>query len=271
MRIDSFLSKVLSTKTKDTIKKTLLFRIYVKLRNARNKEYPLSPEYLRAVELISRSQNMVDLGCGNSPHPNAKVAVDKYIEPVHRKFGGNKKIDVAEIEKQGIRFVEADFESLPFKDKEFDVAYSHHVVEHLEDPVKGLLEMQRIARGGVIMSPSIFAEYMFSRKYHKWMIAWQGTTLIFIEKNWDNLWFGEGPHRENGKVVFPKDGNPFDALLNESNWYHGIHKWKRLTDMMKKYWFGHYKIMETCFVWEGSFDFLIIYKNGNYYSSKEHK
>ena len=110
---------------------------------------------------------------------------------------------------------------------------------------------------------------MFSRKYHKWMITSQGNTLIFIEKDWDILWFGEGPHIENGRVIFPKDGNPFDALLNESNWYHGIHKWKRLTDIMKKYWFGHYKIMETCFVWRESFDFIIIYKDGTYYSSKQ--
>lgn len=91
---------------------------------------------------------MIDLGCGSSPHRKATVAVDKYIEPIHRKYGANQKIDVAKIEEQGIKFVEADFEDLPFEDKSFDVAYSHHVVEHLDNPAKACKEMQRVAKGG---------------------------------------------------------------------------------------------------------------------------
>lgn len=181
--------------------------------------WQMSPEFIKAQKLIDAVQNMIDLGCCSSPHWKATVAVDKYIEPVHRKYGSNKRIDVSEIESRGIRFVEADFEELPF-----DVAYSHHVVEHLDNPAKVCAEMQRIAAGGVIMCPSIFAEYMFSRKYHRWLVKAQGNTLIFIEKDWDDLWFGEGPHRENGKIVVPIDINPFDILLNESNWYHGIHR-----------------------------------------------
>lgn len=78
---------------------------------------------------------------------------------MHREFGGNKTIDICGIEAQGIKFVEADFENLPFIDKAFDVAYSHHVVEHLDNPEKGLCEMQRVAKSGIIMCPSIFAEY----------------------------------------------------------------------------------------------------------------
>ena len=55
---------------------------------------------------------MVDLGCGSSPHRKAIVAVDKYIEPLHRKFGGNEKIDVSKIQSQGTKFVKADLKNL---------------------------------------------------------------------------------------------------------------------------------------------------------------
>ena len=135
---------------KEITKKTSIYRclcIFTHIFRTRNK-YTYSTEYETAMNNIEKSDNMVDLGCGNTPHPKAKVAVDKYIEPIHRKFGSNKKIEVSSIEKRGISFVEADFENLPFADNEFDFAYSHHVVEHLDNPIKGMQEMMRIARGG---------------------------------------------------------------------------------------------------------------------------
>ena len=266
MSIIKKMARILPQSAKDSIKKTALYNIWRARKQSKVQE--LSPEYIAAQEMINSSSSMVDLGCGSSPHRKATVAVDKYIEPVHRKYGSGQKIEVAKIEEQGIKFVEADFEDLPFEDQTFDVAYSHHVVEHLDNPAKACKEMQRIARGGVIMCPSIFAEYMFTRKYHRWLVTAQANTLIFIEKDWDNLWFGEGPFRKDGKVIVPKDVNPFDILLNASHWYHGIHKWKRLTNLMRKYWFGHFKNMETCFVWRNSFDYLIIYKNGEIVSSR---
>lgn len=255
----------ITRKVKDCIKKTRLFKRYLLYLN--KKAYQLGPEYRKAATLIQESKMMVDLGCGSNPHPHAKVAVDKYIEPIHRKFGNNQNIDIAEMEKNGIKFVQADFENLPFTDNQFDFAYSHHVIEHLDDPSKACLEMQRIARGGVIYCPSILSEYIFGRKYHKWLVTYRGQLLIFIEKDWDQPWFGEGPVRVNGKIKTTKDCNPFDILLNEGNWYHGIHRYKRLTQMLRGYWFGHTKNLETCFIWKDKFDYLIIYKDGSVKSS----
>ena len=235
-------------------------RVYEYLNN--KKQYTLSNDYQIALERINTSNYMVDLGCGTSPHPKAKVAVDKYIEPLHRKFGSNKRIDIAEIEKRGIKFVEADFENLPFKDNEFDFAYSHHVVEHLDNPVYGLKEMMRVSQGGVVMCPGPMQEYVFGRKYHKWIVTSRKDTLIFIEKDWDGVLFGEGPYIENGKTKMPSDCNPFDILLNDGNWYKGIHRYKKLTKMLRGYWYGHYPCMETVFNWEGSFKYIVIWKDG---------
>lgn len=247
---------------KEKLKKSKVYKLY-----SNSQLYSMGVEYKIAQKMINESKNMVDLGCGSNPHPKASVAVDKYIEPIHRHFGNNKNINIAEIEKKGIQFVQADFEDLPFHDKQFDVAYSHHVIEHLDDPSKACVEMQRIARGGVILCPSIFAEYIFGRKYHKWIITCRGNLLIFIEKDWETPWFGEGPVRIDGKIKISKDCNPFDILLNDGSWYHGIHRYKRLTKILRGYWYGHYKNIETCFVWKDKFDYLIVYKDGSFKSS----
>lgn len=224
--------------------------------------YQMSPEYIKAMKFINACENIVDLGCGTNPLPQAKVAVDKYIEPIHRIYGQGKRINIPEIERKGVKFIQADFEMLPFSDKEFDLAYSHHVVEHIEHPEKALKEMQRIAKSGIIMCPSVFAENLLGRVYHKWEITWKENLIIFIEKRNRKLWFGEGPRIIDGKMEIPLDCNPFDIILNDGNWYNDDYYDERLRDMLRKYWYGHFSIMENVFIWEDNFDYLIIYNNG---------
>lgn len=225
-------------------------------------EYQISPEFSKAVRLINESENIVDLGCGTNPLPSARVAVDKYIEPIHRVYGEGKQIDVKEIESKGIKFIQADFEALPFDKNEFDLAYSHHVVEHIEHPERALEEMQRIAKKGIIMCPSIFAESIFGRVYHKWEITWRENLIVFIEKRERKTWFGEGPQIIDGKMEIPPNCNPFDMILNDGDWYSGNCYDERLRSLLRDYWYGHFLIMENVFVWEDSFDFLIIYNDG---------
>lgn len=224
--------------------------------------YQMSPEFTKVMQLINVSKNIVDLGCGTNPLPQANVAVDKYLEPIHRIYGQGKKIDVSEIEHKGIKFIQADFESLPFGDKEFDLAYSHHVVEHIEHPERALNEMQRIAKKGIIMCPSVFAENLFGRIYHKWEISWKRNLIIFLEKGNRKLWFGEGPKITDGKMEIPLNCNPFDIILNDGDWYNGDFYDERLRGMMRNYWYGHFSIMENVFLWEENFNFIIIYNDG---------
>lgn len=226
-------------------------------------QYEMSPEFKLAMERMESSESVIDLGCGTSPCQWATAAVDKYIEPIHREFGANKAIDVSKFEKAGIKFYEADLESLPFANKQFDFAYSHHVVEHLDNPSAALNEMQRIAKKGVIMCPSIFAEGMFGRKYHKWLVSNIANRIIFLEKKTKILWFGRGPIRtKGGRIVISKDGNPFDIILNDGRWYHGIHRYRAMSKLMRKYWYGHYPVFENVFNWEGGFSYSIYWENG---------
>ena len=114
----------------------------------------------------------------------------------------------------------------------------------------------------MILCPGPMQEYVFGREYHKGIVTSRKNTIIFIEKNWEGVLFGEGPYVENGKTKMPKDCNPFDILLNDGNWYHGLHRYKRLTELLRKEWYGHKSSMEVVFNWTDSFDYVVVYKDG---------
>ena len=71
---------------------------------------------------------------------------------------------------------------MPFKDKEFDYARCHHVIEHTEDPAKACSELVRIARGGILSFPPPQAELMFGRKEHRWFVFVDKGRLLFVAK-----------------------------------------------------------------------------------------
>ncbi len=80
------------------------------------------------------------------------------------------------------KFVLCPMEKMPFKDKEFDYARCHHVIEHTEDPDKACSELVRIAKGGILSFPPAQAEIMFGRKEHRWFVFLDKGCLLFIAK-----------------------------------------------------------------------------------------
>lgn len=223
-----------------------------------------SPEWAELQRRLERASSVVDLGCGANPHPRAQVAVDAYLEPTQRAFGFGATIDVEGLQRRGIRFVQANLESLPFADKEFDFAYSHHVFEHLHDPASACREMRRVARAGAIVTPSVFAEFAFGRPYHLWFVMARGNRLIFIRKRApEDRPFGDhpAPKASGGYTVSPHT-NPFDLLLNDGNWYRGREKMPRLGRLLRRHWYSHSPVIDVVFLWEGSFEVTVIGDDG---------
>jgi SAM-dependent methyltransferase len=214
---------------------------------------------------LSSAERIVDLGCGNHPHPRASVAVDAFLEPLQRAMGQDSRIDEPSIRRKGMDFVVADILQLPFPDKQFDFAYSHHVFEHLPDPKSACAEICRIAHAGAIITPSPFAEIAFGRPYHLWFVTSRGNRLIFIRKrSEENMPFGVPPIRKNsGSFRATKDTNPFDMLLSDSGWYKGLLPLTRLGRLIQHYWYGHTPVMETVFLWEKQFECTVIDSNGD--------
>jgi SAM-dependent methyltransferase len=71
-------------------------------------------------------------------------------------------------------------EDMPFRDKEFDWARCHHVIEHTTDPDKACQELIRIAKAGILSFPPPQAEMMFGRRDHNWYVFVDRQRLLFV-------------------------------------------------------------------------------------------
>ena len=108
----------------------------------------------RVLHLIESGSWLVELGCGGTP--------SAYLADKCSKFTGVdfSVVGLAEaanaLKKTGVEFelVESDITSLPFEDNKFDVAYSKHVIAHI-DTVVGqiamLSEAMRVVKPGGLL------------------------------------------------------------------------------------------------------------------------
>jgi SAM-dependent methyltransferase len=199
--------------------------------------------WLTVKQKLKESRNIIDLGCGNNPVTGAKVGVDFHLDPKERLAGAGPQIDTEKFKERGIKFVHTRIDApLPFKDKEFDFAYSHHVFEHLDDPITACNEMMRIAKSGVIITPSFFAEQIFGRPYHRWLVMDRGNQLFFFRK------------RSFEQTPFGLTPNPFDMLLNDGDWYKGQEgQMPKLSKTLREHWYAHSRLLEIIFLWDDTF------------------
>jgi ubiquinone/menaquinone biosynthesis C-methylase UbiE len=99
--------------------------------------------------------SLLDCGCGRG---SITVGLAKIVAPgevVGIDINANDltyaRAHAAEQGVRNVRFETADIYDLPFPDDAFDAVFSHALLEHLNDPLKALKEMQRVLKpGGVI-------------------------------------------------------------------------------------------------------------------------
>ena len=124
------------------------------------------------LELLKKNQNnwkILDIGCNLDAVPYAQTVAD---EINFSKFYEDKK------------FVLIDNKKLPFKDKEFDFVYASHVIEHVEDVLTFIKELQRISKQGYIELPSMLEDNIIlsdnSIKDHKWYFQFDDVQKILL-------------------------------------------------------------------------------------------
>jgi ubiquinone/menaquinone biosynthesis C-methylase UbiE len=118
---------------------------------------------------------VLDVGSGHNPHPRANVIADKFIDTNYHRADNIKVL-------KNQRFVEADGQSLPFSDNEFDYVICCHVVEHVDDPARFLTELSRVGKQGYLEAPSLLGEYLIPKESHQWVILDIDNRLIFVNK-----------------------------------------------------------------------------------------
>lgn len=129
---------------------------------------------------IKRKYRVLEVGGGHNPHPRSNVVVDKFIDSNY-----HRQSDIKVLKHQ--KFLQADGENLPFKNKEFDYVICNQVLEHAENPKAFLDEQMRVAKRGYIEVPSLIGEYLFPKKSHKWLLLELDNKLVMVEK--EKYWF----------------------------------------------------------------------------------
>lgn len=125
---------------------------------------------------IQSNDKVLEIGAGDNPYYRANVIVEKFLSTdTHRS--GHFKIYPHQ------RLIQADGENLPFQDHEFDYVICNQVLEHVENPIKFIEELSRVAKRGYIETPSLLGEFLFPKNSHKWAILAIDSKLVFYEKS----------------------------------------------------------------------------------------
>jgi len=124
---------------------------------------------------INKNDYVLEVGGGHNPHKRSNVVVDKFTDD-----NTHRAADLKVLKNQ--KFLQADGESLPFKDKEFNYVICCHVLEHVENPQKFLSEQTRVASRGYIETPSLLGCYLSPKKSHKWVLLDIDGKIVMYDK-----------------------------------------------------------------------------------------
>ncbi len=115
--------------------------------------YVLRQGYAGLLSRLEPGQRVLDAGCGEGLL--ACLAARRGVDVVGVDISGPNIEAARRLARQwGVRarFVRGDAERLPFPDGSFDVVISSHVIEHLPDPERGLLELFNVTRGAALIA-----------------------------------------------------------------------------------------------------------------------
>ena len=160
---------------------------------------------------------VLDIGCGYTANDNASVICD--VQDLSNFYKDKK-------------FIRLNEKKLPFKDKEFDFVIASHVLEHVEDIIFFIKELERVSTKGYIELPTILED-----------------NLVFENKK-DHLWHMEFEDDKN-ELQISKKIQYLEPVITVSS----IKKFSK--------YFRQSLILEL--YWEHSIEFRIIEKNLNDY------
>lgn len=169
---------------------------------------------------IKKTDRVLDIGGSMQQHSEIRVhTLVDILRPEDAPYGKSKL--------KAERFVGLDItrDTLPFKDKEFDVCLCTHTLEDLPNPFLIMDEMSRVAKRGLIVTPSMGEDMVFTPvDYSDWLT---GARRVPGEAH--HKWFFV--KTKNGLEIIPK--------------YYGI---LYTQDFQVTKWSGN---REMVYVWEG--------------------
>ena len=124
-------------------------------------ETDLNKECTEAILNSIAFEKVLEVGCGRGYLANK-------IEAAGRKITAcDIVINKTLIKKYPkVKFVKADIEALPFKDKSFDVVVTTHTLEHVQNLPKAINELRRVARKQLIIVVPRQRPYKYTFSLH---------------------------------------------------------------------------------------------------------
>jgi ubiquinone/menaquinone biosynthesis C-methylase UbiE len=119
----------------------------------KNQQIIRDVEWQAVMPYIPQGSVMLDVGCGTGyaiKRAIGELSCDCYgIDPAPGEHGVGR---YGEASVDDLRILQGNAESLPYPDAFFDVVYSSHVLEHVNDESQSLAEMKRVLKpGGVLI------------------------------------------------------------------------------------------------------------------------
>ena len=227
MRVKYFLIYIIRI-IKDRFQ-ALLF-LFKPTQNPDENRYEYQKPYIK--HQFTPNEKILDIGSGGDPFPYATILADRYLEPTYHRS--------AEFKSEGKPVIICDISALPFIDGAFDYVVAAHVLEHVENPIKACIELQRVAKSGFIETPTLMKDALFSwaKGMHIWHLLLQGNRLFFFEYTErksegirSSAWY---------QVIFSTMYHPLQGAFNDNQ-----------------------DLFNVLFEWETQFDVTVIKQDGS--------
>lgn len=150
---------------------------------------------------------VLDVGCGGSKEPGA-VGVDRLALP---------GVDIVH---------DLDVFPYPFDDDSFDRIEMKHVIEHLDDPLRAMVELHRIGRDGAIvhiMTPHYSCCDYYTDPTHKHPFSSRSFDYLIPGSGLDKYRYADAAYRKESLRLTVLSGfRPLDRLAEAviNRWQH---------------------------------------------------
>lgn len=144
--------------------------------------------------------SILELGCGNGSHWEGRIEqLPKGCKLILSDFSDgmlNLAKEKFDSKYQNVSFQNIDIQSIPFDDESFDVIIANHMLFHIPDLNKALLEVQRVLKKGGIFYSATDGNGGMRPFLHEAIKQFDSSSEAFTEKLPFNL--------QNGKEILSK-------------------------------------------------------------------
>ncbi|HIH32809.1 MAG TPA: class I SAM-dependent methyltransferase [Candidatus Diapherotrites archaeon] len=141
--------------------------------------YESREEFLLELLDLEKKDNCLEIGCGSG-------VLSRKIQEKFRCWVTGTDISRSAIrharkfQNKNLEFKVAGISKLPFKDEEFDAVVISHLIEHVENPGKALLEAKRVLKKNgkiLIATPNYFSPWPIAEWVFDKVLAKKGYSL----------------------------------------------------------------------------------------------